>query len=98
MQAIDAVQKYPGKFVGLAAFGGDGRIRKPELFAELPTFIGVGDKDFMLKNVRALNKTLADGGAKAVTYKEYEGLEHMIISREALPDAFSMFDKLNAKK
>ncbi len=98
MQAIDSVQKYPGKFAGLAAFGGDGRIRKPEPFAELPTFLGVGDKDFALKSVRALNKTLADGGAKAVMYKEYEGLEHMLICREALPDAFAMFDKLNVKK
>jgi predicted esterase len=98
MQAIDAVQKYPGKFAGLAAFGGDGRIRKSELFAELPTFIGVGDKDFTLKSVRALKKALADGGAKAVTYKEYDGLEHMLICREALPDAFAMFDKVNAKK
>jgi len=98
MQAIDAVQKYPGKFAGLAAFGGDGKIRKPELFADLPAFIGVGDKDFLLKNVRAMNKTLADGGAKRITYKEYEGIEHMLICREALPDAFAMFDKLNAKK
>ena len=94
MQAIDAVQKYPGKFAGLAAFGGDGRIRKPELFATLPTFIGVGDKDFTLTQVRKLKKTLEDAKAKAMTYKEYEGIEHLLIVREALPDAFAMFDKL----
>ena len=98
MQAIDAVQKYPGKFAGVAAFGGDGRIRKPELFAKLPTFIGVGDKDFTLKNVRAMNATLADGGAKSVTYTEYAGIEHMMICREALPDAFAMFDRTSVKK
>ena len=98
MQAIDAVQKYPGKFAGLAAFGGDGRIRKPELFAELPTFLGVGDKDFTLVQVRKLKKTLEDAKAKALTYKEYEGLEHLLIVREALPDAFALFDKLNVKK
>ncbi len=94
MQAIDAVQKYPGKFAGLAAFGGDGRIRKPELFAALPTFIGVGDKDFTLARVRKLKKTLDDAKAKAMTYKEYEGLEHLLIVREALPDAFAMFDTI----
>ncbi len=97
MQAIDAVQKYPGKFAGLAAFGGDGRVRKPELFAELPTFIGVGDKDFALVQVRKLKKTLEDAKAKALTYKEYEGLEHLLIVREALPDAFALFDTIVKK-
>ncbi len=93
MQAIDAVQKYPGKFAGLAAFGGDGRIRQADAFEKLPTFVGVGDKDFMLGGVRKMKQALADGGAKAVTYKEYEGIEHLLICREALPDAFAMFDK-----
>lgn len=97
MQAIDAVQKYPGKFAGLAAFGGDGRIRKPELFAELPTFLAVGDKDFTLNQVRKLKKTLEDAKAKAVTYREYPGLEHLLIVREALPDAFALFDTIGKK-
>ncbi len=97
MQAIDAVQKYPGKFAGIAAFGGDGRIRKPELFATLPTFIGVGDKDFTLTQVRKLKKNLEDAGAKAMAYKECEGIEHLLIVREALPDAFAMFDNVLKK-
>ena len=97
MQTIDAAQKYPGKFAGIAAFGGGGRVRKPELFAELPTFIGVGDKDFALAQARALKKSLEDGKAKFVTFQEYEGLEHLLICREALPDAFAMFDKVSKK-
>ena len=97
MQTIDAAQKYPGQFAGIAAFGGGGRVRKPELFAALPTFIGVGDQDFALAQARALKKSLEDGKAKSVTYKEYEGLEHLLICREALPDAFAMFDKVLKK-
>ncbi len=92
MQTIDAAQKYLGKFAGIAAFGGGGLIRKPELFATLPTFIGVGDKDFALGGARNLKKSLESAQAKAVTYKEYEGLEHLLICREALPDAFKLFD------
>ena len=98
MQTIDAAQKYPGKFAGIAAFGGGGVVRKPEAFAELPTFVGVGDKDFALPMARTLKKSLADGGAKAVTYKEYEGLEHLLICREALPDAFAVFDAVVGRK
>ena len=97
MQTIDSAQKYPGKFAGIAAFGGGGRVRKPELFADLPTFIGVGDKDFALAQARALKKSLEDGKAKSVTFQEYEGLEHLLICREALPDAFVMFDKVFKK-
>ncbi len=97
MQTIDAAQKYPGQFAGIAAFGGGGRVRKPELFAELPTFIGVGDQDFALAQSRALKKSLEDGKAKSVKFEEYEGLEHLLICREALPDAFAMFDKVLKK-
>ena len=92
MQTIDASQRYPGKFAGIAVFGGGGLIRKPVGFETLPTFIGVGDKDFALGGARNLKKSLQSAQAKAVIYKEYEGLEHLLICREALPDAFKMFD------
>jgi predicted esterase len=97
MQTIDAAQRYPGKFAGIAAFGGGGLVRKPDAFATLPTFIGVGDQDFALGGARNLKKSLESAQAKAVVYKEYEGLEHLLICREALPDAFKMFDGLFKK-
>ena len=37
------------------------------------------------------------GGAKAVTYKEYPGVEHLVVVREALPDAFAVFDAAAGK-
>ena len=59
-------------------------------FAELPVFVGVGEKDTLaLNSARSLRKALADAGAKAVTYKEYAGAEHLVIVREALPDVSS---------
>jgi len=96
---IEAVQKYPGQFAAAAALGGGGRVKKETAtaFAMLPTVVGVGTADFALAGARALNKSLTDAGAKAVTFKEYDGVEHMVIVREALPDVFAAFDKA-AKK
>lgn len=82
-----------GKYAAVAALGGGGRVGKPAAFAELPTFVGVGDRDSLaVTGARALNKALAAAGAKRLTYKEYEGVEHLVIVREALPDAFAVFD------
>lgn len=94
---IDAVQKYPGKFAAAATLGGGGRVRKPEAFAEIPLFVGIGEQDFALRNAKALHKTLIDAQAKNVTYKEYPDVEHLLIVREALGDVFDLFDRLSKR-
>jgi len=93
MQTVQVVQQSAGRFAAGAALGGGGTVRDTKAFAELPFFVGVGDKDFALGQSRALNKALTAGGAKRVTFKEYEGIEHMVIVREALPDVFAVFDR-----
>jgi len=96
MQALDLAAT--GKYAGVAALGGGWKLVKPAALTDLPVFVGVGDKDALaLPSVRALKKSLADAGAKAVTYKEYPGVEHLVIVREALPDVFAMFDKVMGK-
>jgi predicted esterase len=91
-------QADSGKFAAIALLGGSGKIAKPAAFAALPVYIGVGEKDTLaLAGARELNKSLAASGAKAVTYKEYESLEHILTVREALPDVFGMFDKVAEK-
>ena len=96
-QVVELCQKHPGDFAGAAALGGGGRVRDTKPFANLPFFIGVGDKDFALPGAKGLKKALKEGGAKKLTYKEYPDLEHMVIVREALPDVFAMFDAAVAK-
>jgi predicted peptidase len=97
MQTIDLIQKHPGKFAAAAALGGGGTVRDAKAFAELPLFVGVGEKDTVaLTMSRALNKALA--GAKKLTYTEYPRIEHMVIVREALPDVFELFDTVAAGK
>ena len=43
-------------------------------------------------------KELEEAGAKDVTYREYPGVEHMVIVREALPDVFDFFDAVAQRK
>ncbi|MBM3981255.1 MAG: hypothetical protein FJ304_13395 [Planctomycetes bacterium] len=91
MQAVEQVQKHPGRFAALAALGGGGTVRDAKAFAQLPVFVGVGEKDgIALTMTRGLNKALA--GGKNLTYKEYADIEHMVIVRAALPDVFAVFD------
>ena len=93
MQTVELVQKYPGKVAAAAALGGGGTVRDATALADLPLFVGVGDKDgIALAGARGLNKALAAGGAKKVTFKEYANVEHMVIVRAALPDVFALFD------
>jgi predicted esterase len=88
-QAVALCQEHPGLFAAAAALGGGGGRVKQAAFAKLPFFIGVGDKDFALSGAKALAKALPDA-----TYKEYPGIEHMLIVREALPDVFAGWDKV----
>lgn len=93
-QAISLVQQYPGRFAGVACFGGAGRVREGKCFEKLPIFIGVGDQDFALRSSRSLEKALKNVNATQIIYKEYPDFEHLVIVREALPDAFNMFDSV----
>lgn len=81
--------KHPDQFAGLAALGGGGRRAGAGQYPKVPFFVGVGDKDFALSGAKALAKALPDA-----TFKEYAGLEHMLIVREALPDVFAGWDKI----
>jgi predicted esterase len=94
-QSVDLVQQHPKLFAGIALLGGGGRVKDAKPFAELPTFVGIGTKDqIAFRTAKDLNKTLSEGKAAKLTYKEYEDLEHLVIVREALPDAFKMFDQV----
>ncbi len=97
-QAAELVQQSPGTYRAVALLGGAARVRDAKAFADLPLFLGVGTKDQLaLAGMRALNKTLIAAGAKRLTYREYPEAEHLVIVREALPDAFAEWDALRAK-
>jgi len=91
-QVASLAGKHPGRFAAVACLGGGGVVRDAAPFATLRVFVAAGEKDFGLAPAKSLHKTLASGGAKNATFKEYPGVEHLLIVRAALPDAFAAFD------
>jgi predicted esterase len=93
-QAAALAQQNPGRFAAVAALGGGGRVAKPEAVKGVPFFVGCGKQDFALAGARALHQALAEAKA-AVTFREYDDVEHMLIVREAAADVFEFFDAAN---
>ena len=93
-QTAALASKHPGRFAAIACLGGGGAVRDVKPFATLPTFIAAGEKDFGLAPAKALQKALEAGGAKNATFREYAGIEHLLIVRDALPDVFESFDRV----
>ena len=92
-QVATLAGKHPGRFAAIACIAGGGVVRDAKPFATLPIFVAAGEKDFGLAPAKSLHKSLIDGGAKNAEFREYEGIEHLIIVREALPDVFDRFDR-----
>jgi pimeloyl-ACP methyl ester carboxylesterase len=93
-QVANLAAKHPVRFAAVACLAGGGAVRDAKPFAELPTFVAGGEKDFGLAPAKALHKSLVDGGAKRTSFKEYAGIEHLIIVRAALPAVFEFFDSV----
>jgi predicted esterase len=93
MQTITIAQQSPGRFAALAALGGGGAVNKPEAFKSLPVFVGCGVEDFALGGAKGLTAALKKADAANVTFKEYAGVEHILVVQEALPEVFKFFEK-----
>jgi predicted esterase len=91
MQAVTLAQETPGRFAAIAVLGGGGAVEKPAVVKDLPVFIGCGKGDFLLGGARGLAEQLKKAGATRLIYKEYPGVEHMLVVQEALPEVFRFF-------
>ncbi len=91
MQAVQIAQRIPKQVAGVAALGGGQKI-DAEPVVNVPFFIGVGSRDFLLRNVNALHDSLTAAEVKTVVFREYPDLEHLVIVQQALPDVFAFFD------
>jgi predicted esterase len=97
-QAAELAQQSPAKDRAVALLGGAARVRDAKAFAALPLFVGVGTQDDLaLSSSRSLNKIFMKAGAKKLTYREYDGADHLVIVRTALPDVFTQWDALLAR-
>jgi hypothetical protein len=67
--------------------------------ADLPILMTVGEQELsMLKTtIENAYRRLQELNLKVLEYKKYDGCDHLMIVREAMPDAFAFFDRAPAR-
>ncbi len=96
--ALGAARKAPKAYAAMALIGGGRPSRNDGVYKSIPTFISAGSEDFGLRGARGLYESLQKHSAD-VRFEVREGIEHLTIVQEALPDVFRFFDTvLSAEK
>ncbi|BCW96149.1 MAG: alpha/beta fold hydrolase [Fimbriimonadales bacterium] len=88
-----AIAQYPDRFRAVAIFAGAGQ--PTQVPPDLPILMTVGEQELgMLKtNIENAYRRLQGQNLKTLDYKRYDGCDHLMIVREAMPDAFAFFDR-----
>ena len=97
-QAVQAAQASPEQFLAVAALGGGRGVRASEPLKNVAFFIGCGSEDFALGGARGMADSLKKAEIPHVKFREYEGLEHLVIVQLALRDVFAFFDDQQSRK
>jgi predicted esterase len=92
-QVVSAAGLRPGRYAAVGALGGGGRAEPSEGLKELPFFIGCGSEDFALAGARGLHAALERSGVRKLRFREYEGMEHLVVVQLSLPEVFAFFDE-----
>ncbi len=92
-----AIAQFPDRFRAVAIFAGAGL--PTQVPADLPILMTVGEQELsMLKtNIETAYRRLQGLNLKTLDYKKYDGCDHLMIVREAMPDAFAFFDRAPAR-
>jgi len=92
-----AIAQFPDRFRAIAIFAGAGQ--PTQVPADLPILMTVGEQELsMLKtNIENAYRRLQGLNLKTLDYKKYDGCDHLMIVREAMPDAFAFFDRAPAR-
>lgn len=93
-----AMAQFPDRFRAVAIFAGAGQ--PTEVPTSLPILLAVGEQELpMLKsNIENAYRRLQQKNVRWLEYKKYEGCDHLMIVREAMPDAFAFFEKAGARQ
>ncbi len=88
-----AIAQFPDRFRAVAIFAGAGQ--PSQVPTDLPILLTVGEQELaMLKNnIENAYRRLKAMNLKVLDYKKYDGCDHLMIVREAMPDAFAFFDR-----
>lgn len=92
-----AIAQFPDRFRAVAIFAGAGQ--PTQVPPDLPILMTVGEQEIsMLKgNIENAYRRLQGQNLKTLDYKKYDGCDHLMIVREAMPDAFAFFDRAPAR-
>lgn len=92
-----AIAQFPDRFRAVAIFAGAGQ--PSQVPTDLPIFMTVGEQELaMLKNnIENAHRRLQGLNLKTLDYKKYDACDHLMIVREAMPDAFAFFDRAPAR-
>ncbi len=95
-QAFAALAQKPAVFRAAAIFAGAGQ--PTTLAPELALFLAVGEQElpFLKTNVERAFERLKTARLRRLEYRMYRGCEHLMIVREALPDAFAFLERYSA--
>ena len=89
MQAIAAIVEKGANYRAVAALGGGGRV-PTNARLDLPSFVGIGNRDFARSNAVQLHEALRRAGSKS-ELREYPDVEHLTVVQIATPDVVSFF-------
>ncbi len=92
-----AIAQLPDRFRAVAIFAGAGQ--PTQVPSDLSILMAVGEQELALlkSNVESAYRRLQRLNVKTLEYKKYNGCEHLMIVREAMPDAFAFFDRAPAR-
>lgn len=89
MQSFAAIVEKGANYRAVAALGGGGRVPKNARL-DLPSFVGIGNRDFARSNAVQLHEALRRAGSKS-ELREYPDVEHLTVVQIATPDVVSFF-------
>jgi pimeloyl-ACP methyl ester carboxylesterase len=89
MQAVAAAVAPGANYRAIAALGGGGRVPANARLS-LPSFVGIGSRDFARGNALQLHAALQRAGSKG-ELREYGDVEHLTIVQIATPDVLDFF-------
>ena len=92
MRIVKATGDAPRRYRAIAPLSGTGPIAPGTDLGRLPAYVAAGAQDFGLGMSQVL-KTVLETSNAAVTYREIDPAEHIMMVPEVLPEVFRFFEQ-----
>lgn len=96
-QSFAAIAQFPDKFRAAVIFAGAGQ--PTQVPTDLPILMVVGEQELPMlqSNIENAYRRLQGMNLKILEYKRYEACDHIMIVREAMPEAFVFLERAPAR-